>query len=111
MHAQHWHSYTDDHRGTLISNIINNSNYITLTTNIPTRVPNTYQQATSLYPRHSTTTPKYLAHKVNTKLRPPSHIHYTKYKLQQQKHSYTNYKKVIWKQYTENTDFSLTTNP
>ena len=29
------HSYTDDHRGTLISNIINNSNHITLNTDTP----------------------------------------------------------------------------
>ena len=36
-----WYSYTDDHRRTLISNIINNTNHITLSTNIPTGIPNT----------------------------------------------------------------------
>ena len=32
--------YTDDHRETMNSNIINNSNYITLNTDIPTGVTN-----------------------------------------------------------------------
>ena len=37
----------------------------------------------------------------------------TKYTLQQQQYSYTNYKKASWKQYTEDTEaaFSLTTTP
>ena len=47
-HSTLWHSYIDDHRGTLISSIVNISNHITLNTNTPTRVPNTtHQQATS----------------------------------------------------------------
>ena len=36
-HSTLWHSYTDDHRGQLIADVISN---ITLNTNTPTRVPN-----------------------------------------------------------------------
>ena len=42
-----WHSYTDDHRGQLIADVISNSDPITLNTNTPTRVPNTTLQQTS----------------------------------------------------------------
>ena len=42
-----WHSYTDDHRGQLIADVISNSDHITLNTNTPTRVPNTTLQQTS----------------------------------------------------------------
>ena len=44
---QLWHSYTDDHRGQLIADVISNSDHITLNTNTPTRVPNTTLQQTS----------------------------------------------------------------
>ena len=39
-----WHSYTDDHRGQQIADVISNSDHITLNTNTPTRVPNTTLQ-------------------------------------------------------------------
>ena len=42
-----WHSYTDDHRGKLIADVISNSDHRTLNTNTPTRVPNTTLQQTS----------------------------------------------------------------
>ena len=42
-----WHSYTDDHRGQLIADVISNSDHITLNTNTPTRVPNTTLQQKS----------------------------------------------------------------
>ena len=42
-----WHSYTDDHRGQLIADVISNSDHITLNTNTPTSVPNTTLQQTS----------------------------------------------------------------
>ena len=45
-HSTLWHSYTDDHRGQLIADVIN-SDHITLNTNTPTRVPNTTLQQTS----------------------------------------------------------------
>ena len=46
-HSTLWHSYTDDHRGQLIADVISNSNHTTLNTNTPTRVPNTTRQQTS----------------------------------------------------------------
>ena len=46
-HSTLWHSYTDDHRGQLIANVISNSDHITLSTNTATRVPNTTLQQTS----------------------------------------------------------------
>ena len=46
-HSTLWHSYTEDHRGQLIADVISNSNHITLNTNTPTRVPNTTLQQTS----------------------------------------------------------------
>ena len=41
-----WHSYTDDHKGQLIADVISNSDHITLNTNTPTRVSNTTLQQT-----------------------------------------------------------------
>ena len=46
-HSTLWHSYTDDHRGQLIADVISNSDHITLNTNNPTRVPNTTLEQTS----------------------------------------------------------------
>ena len=46
-HSTLWHSYTDDHKGQLIADVISNSDHITLNTNTPTRVPNTTLQQTS----------------------------------------------------------------
>ena len=39
-HSSLWHSYTDDHRGQLIAEVISNSDHISLNTDTPTRVPN-----------------------------------------------------------------------
>ena len=47
-HHTLWHSYTDDHKGQLIANVISNSDHITLNTNTPTRMPTTKLQQTSL---------------------------------------------------------------
>ena len=46
-HSTLWHSYTDDHRGQLVADVISNSDHIILTTNTATRVPNTTLQQTS----------------------------------------------------------------
>ena len=46
-HTTIWHSYTDDHRGQLIADVISNSDHITLNTNTPTRVTNTTLQQRS----------------------------------------------------------------
>ena len=52
-HSNLWHSYTDDHKGQLIADVISNPDHITLNTNTPTRVPNTSLQQT--YSPDSTT--------------------------------------------------------
>ena len=46
-HSTLWHSYTDDHRGQLIADVISNLDDITINTNTPTRVPNTTLQQIS----------------------------------------------------------------
>ena len=46
-HYTLWNSYTDDHRGQLIPDVISNSDHITLNTNTPTIVPNVTLQHTS----------------------------------------------------------------
>ena len=46
-HSTLWHSYTDDHKGQQIADVISNSDHITLNTNTPTRVPNPTLQQTS----------------------------------------------------------------
>ena len=48
-HSTLWHSYTDDHRGKLIADVISNSDHIPLNTNTntQTRVPNTTLQQIS----------------------------------------------------------------
>ena len=43
-HSTLWHSYTDDHIGQLIADVISNSDHITQ--NTPTRMPNTTLQQT-----------------------------------------------------------------
>ena len=48
-HSTLWHSYTDDHRGQLIADVISNSDHMALNTNTPTRVPNTTLQQTSIW--------------------------------------------------------------
>ena len=93
------YSHIDDHRGQLNSDLINNSEHITLNTDTPTRVPHTtLQQATSpdittisttLYSRTSWHT----IHALNSEPLPiittiNTHI---KYKLQQNKHTFTNH--------------------
>ena len=47
-HSQQWHSPTEEHRGSLIADIIVNSNQITLNINTPTLIPpHANQQPTS----------------------------------------------------------------
>ena len=47
-HSTLWQSYTDDHIGQLIADVISNSDHITLNTGTSTRVPNTTLPQTSL---------------------------------------------------------------
>ena len=116
-----WHSYTDDHRGQLIADVISNSDHTTLNTNTPTRVPNTTLQQTSspdittvsntLYNRTSWTT----QHAISSDHLPiiiTINIRHH-YRLQQNRRTLINYKKADWTQFTEDTEsaFAQTTVP
>ena len=110
-HSTHWHSYTDDHRGQLIADVISNSDHITLNTS--TTGPNTTLQQTSspdittvsntLYNRTSWTTQHALS---------SDHLPIN-YRVKQNRQTFTNYKKADWTQFTEDTesDFAQTTIP
>ena len=111
-HSTLWYSHTDDHRGQLVSDIVRNSEHIILNTDTPTRVPHTtLQQATSadittisatLYIPTTWHTIRALnsdhipiSTTINTR---------TKYKLQQNRHTFTNYRKENWTQFTTDTE-------
>ena len=120
-HSTLWHSYTDDHRGQLIADVISNSDHITLNTNTPTRVPNTTLQHTSspdittvsntLYNRTSWTTQHALSSD-HLPIITTINIRHD-YRLQQNRRTFTNYKKADWTQFTEDTEsaFAQTTIP
>ena len=111
-HSSLWYSHTDDHRGQLISNIISNSEHITLNTDTPTRVPHTtLQQAispdittifTTLYNR----TIWHTIHALNSDHLPiMTTINTgTNYKLQHNIHTFTNYRKANWTPFTTDTE-------
>ena len=111
-HSTLWYSHIDDHRGQLISYIIINSEHIILNNNTPTRVPNTTLQqvtspdittiSTTLYNRTTWHTIQALNSDhlpiittINTR---------TKYKLQQNRHTFTNYRKANWTEFTTDTE-------
>ena len=57
-HSTLWHSYTDNHNGQLIADVISKSDHITLNTNTPTRVPHYRKHQHHISPRcltHCTT--------------------------------------------------------
>ena len=98
-HSDTWHSPISDHRGSLIENILQNSDHIILNENTPTRVPtHINQQSTS--PDITTATDTLHRHITwNTaKALPSDHLPIiivlntkTKFRLQQNRCSYTNY--------------------
>ena len=120
-HSTLWHSYTDDHRGQLIADVISNSDHITLNTNTPTRVPNTTLQQTSspdittvsntLYNRTSWTTQHALSSD-HLPIITTINIRHD-YRLQQNRRTFTNYKKADWTRFTEDAEsaFAQTTIP
>ena len=111
-HSTLWYSHTDGHRGQLISDIISNSEHIILNTDTPTRVPHTTLRhatssdittiSTTLYGR----TTWHTVHTLNSDHLPIITIinTRTKYKLQQNRHSFTNYRKANWTQFTTGTE-------
>ena len=106
------HSYTDDYRGQLITYVISNLDHITLNTNTPTRVSNTTLQHTSspdittvsntLYNRTSWTTQHALSSD-HLPIITTINIRHD-YRLQQNRRTFTNYKKADWTQFTEVTE-------
>ena len=71
-HSTLWNSYTDDHKGQQIADVISNSYNITLNTNIPTKVPNTTLQQTA--------SPRYLTHCITGhSVQLNTHYHQTTY--------------------------------
>ena len=106
-HSTPWYSHTEDHRGHMISNIISNSKHI-LITDTPTRVSHTTLQqttspdittiSTTLYNR----TTWHTIHPLNSDHLPIITTINTriKYKLQQNRHTFTNYRKANWTQFT-----------
>ena len=115
-HSTLWHSYTDDHRGELISETLSNSNHITLNTGTPTRVPNNAHQkptspdittiSSSLY---NITTWKTI-HALNSDHLPILLTIQTdnKHTIQQNRRSYTNYRKADWNKFTQDTEDAFT---
>ena len=113
MHTPH--SGTHTHRGELISETLSNSNHIMLNTDTPTRVPNnTHQQPTSpdittisssLY---NSTTWKTI-HTLNSDHLPKLLTIQTdnKHIIQQNRRSYTNYRKADWDKYTQDAFIAL----
>ena len=99
-HSILWHSYTDDHKGQLIAEVISNSGHITL--NTPTRVPNTTLQQTSspdittvsntLYNRTSWTI-QYTLSSDYLPIIPTINIRHD-YRLQHNRRTFTTYKKA-----------------
>ena len=120
-HSNLWHSYTDDHRGQLIADVISNSNHMTLNTNTPTRVLNTILQQTlspdittvsnTLYNQTSWTTQHALSSD-DLPIITTFNIRHD-YRLQQNRRTFTNYKKADCTQFTEGTEsaFAQTTIP
>ena len=110
-HTSLFSTYTDDHIGQLIKNVISNSDHITLNTDTLTRVPNTTLEQTSspdiitvshtLYNRPLWT----IEHALSSDHLPiitTINIRYD-YRLQQNQRTITNYKKADWTQFTGQT--------
>ena len=119
-HSTLWHSYTDDHRGQLIADVISNWDHTKLNTNTPTRVPNTTLQQTSSPDDHGvqhTVQPHSMDNSTRTIITPLPIITTINirhdYRLQQNRRTFTNYKKADWTQFTEDTEsaFVQTTIP
>ena len=120
-HSTLWHLYTDDHRGQVVADVISNSEHITLNTNTPTRVSDTTQQQTyspdittvsnTLYNRTLWTTQHALSSD-HLPIITTINIRHD-YKQQQNRRTFTNYKKSDWTQFTDDTEsaFAQTTVP
>ena len=106
-HSTLWHSCTDDHREQLLADVISKLGHITLNTNTPTRVPNTTLQQTSspdittvsntLHNRTSWTNQHALSSD-HLPIITTINIRHD-YRLQQNRRTFTDYKKADWTQF------------
>ena len=115
-HYTLWHSYTDDHRGQLIADVISHSDHITLNKNTPTTLqqtssPDITTVSNTLYNRTSWSTQHALSSD-DLPIITTINIRHD-YRLQQNRRTFTNYKKADWTQFTEDTEsaFAQTTIP
>jgi hypothetical protein len=108
-HSSLWHSHTTDHRGSLIEDIIQNSNHICLNTDTPTRLPLASNQKNTS-PDITTISNNLLAHTTWTTKTALSSDHLpiiitintkTNFRLIQNRHSFTNYNKADWDKFTQ----------
>ena len=114
-HHHMWYSPMTDHRGTLIADKINNSDHLTLNTDSHTRHPtNRNQQPTS--PDISTATNTIhnnitwtTLDAINSDHKPIAILYKTKtkFRLTQNRLSYTNYKKADWTNFTRQIEEGL----
>ena len=115
-HHHQWYSPTTDHRGLLISDLLDNSNHITLNLDTPTRLPTTTnQQPTS--PDITTSTDDINRFITWTTLNKMSSDHLpikitfntrSNFRQPQYRHCYTNYKKADWDSFTNYIEDALT---
>ncbi|MGK2940486.1 MAG: reverse transcriptase domain-containing protein [Immundisolibacter sp.] len=115
-HSTTWHSPKNDHRGDLIAGIIQNSNHIILNSDTPTRIPPARnQQSTS--PDISTISSNLYSNTMWNTITALSSDHLpieitiktkTNFRLTQHRHTYTNYNKANWQDFTDEIEETLT---
>lgn len=113
-HSTTWHSNTDDHRGTLIADLLQQSTHIILNTDTPTRLPHIDQSPTS--PDITTASNNIANNTTWNTLHALSSDHLpilityntkTKFRLHQSLNTYTNYNKANWQAFTQEIENAL----
>ena len=108
-HSHQWHSPTEDHRGSLIADIIANPNQITLNTNTTTLIPpHANQRPTSPDITTITNTLQRNTDWATMQALSSGHLPILiTYKTQQHRRTYTNYKKANWQEFTQEIEQTL----
>jgi hypothetical protein len=118
-HDALWHSSHSDQRGKRLSNLLSKSNHIVLNLDTPTRIPPAANQTPST-PDITTITSELHSHTTWKTLNALHSDHLpiiltlnTKYhfRLQTQRHTFTNYQKADWQNFTKFIDDSLANSP
>ena len=105
-HSTLWHSYTYDHRGQLVADVISNSDHVAGvpdTTLQQTSSPNVTAVSDTLYGRTSWTAQHALSSD-HLPIVTTVNIRHD-YRLQQNRRTFTNYRKADWTQFAEDTRF------